>query len=302
VKLAMPSPSARLLLATLLLAWVVWASPGAARAQPTPPAAAAQRAEAKRHVERGLAAQAAGDFDGAIELYKKAYALIPHPELLFNLGQAYRLKGRKTVAIRYYRRYLAADAEGRGAAESTAWVERLTREMKERGEAPEEREREEDDIGDLDPDESSAGERDRVKPEAAPRRRSSEVPDPPEAATGGSSARRNVAVLMGFGAVVSLGAGYVYYERAHDAYAVYKDENMNGGIPGYVATLRERANGFYYRAQGFAVTGVALAGVATYLWITGGPDRSSSSKTARASQLSLTPAPGGASLQLSGSF
>src|SRR5262245_40889355 len=61
---------------------------GAAQAQP---ANAKLRAVAKSYVDAGLAAQSAGDYDTAITFYVKAYDLVPHPTLLFNIAQAHRL-------------------------------------------------------------------------------------------------------------------------------------------------------------------------------------------------------------------
>lgn len=71
---------------------------------------------AKQYVDAGLAAQSAKDYDTAVTLYKKAYELVPHPVLLFNIGQAHRLAGQMDDAVAYYQRYLAADPNGPQAA------------------------------------------------------------------------------------------------------------------------------------------------------------------------------------------
>jgi tetratricopeptide (TPR) repeat protein len=67
---------------------------------------------AKQYVDAALAAQDAKDYDTAIELYQKAYALVPHPVLLFDIAQAHRLAGRVDNAITFYKRYLDADPNG----------------------------------------------------------------------------------------------------------------------------------------------------------------------------------------------
>src|SRR5262249_4158138 len=90
--------------------------------------------QAKRDVKAGLAAQAAGKYDDAIALYKKAYDAVPHPELLFDLGQAYRLKGDFESALVYYRRYLAVAPNGRGAKDAIKWVAQLDKKVKEEAE------------------------------------------------------------------------------------------------------------------------------------------------------------------------
>src|SRR5262245_57508804 len=88
--------------------------------------------QARRDVSAGMTAQTAGHYDEAIALYKKAYAAIPHPEILFNLGQAYRLKGDAETALDYYRRYLAAEPSGRAAGDANRWVTELGKQIADR--------------------------------------------------------------------------------------------------------------------------------------------------------------------------
>jgi tetratricopeptide (TPR) repeat protein len=59
-----------------------------------------------------MAAQSAGDYDVAITFYEKAYELIPHPLLLFNIAQAHRLAGRIEQAETFYQRFLTTDPSG----------------------------------------------------------------------------------------------------------------------------------------------------------------------------------------------
>jgi hypothetical protein len=68
---------------------------GHAQAGPGAPAPAnvGAREAARQLVDEGIAAQDAGDYDTAIARYMRAFALDPHPVLLFNVGQAHRLAG-----------------------------------------------------------------------------------------------------------------------------------------------------------------------------------------------------------------
>lgn len=109
---------------------------------------------AKKHVADGLAAQDAGDFTTAIAEYERAYRLVPHPEILFNLGQAHRLDGQPARALSYYRRYLAIEPDGRVAADAKRWIAELEPIV---GDTPE-------------PDDTLPGER--------PTERTSPLPDP----------------------------------------------------------------------------------------------------------------------------
>jgi tetratricopeptide (TPR) repeat protein len=52
-----------------------------------------------------------GEYDAAIESFMGAYALSNNPGLLFNVAQAYRLKGDCAHARDYYQRYLTAVPE-----------------------------------------------------------------------------------------------------------------------------------------------------------------------------------------------
>lgn len=64
--------------------------------------------EAKELYEQGVSFYRTGDFDNAIESFSKAYARSAEPELLFNIAQAYQLRGPSGCepAARFYNRYL----------------------------------------------------------------------------------------------------------------------------------------------------------------------------------------------------
>jgi tetratricopeptide (TPR) repeat protein len=69
-------------------------------------------ARARLLAARGRAYHAVGDYDGAIASFTAANLVVPSPELLFNLGQAYRLKGDCDNAATMYRRFLASHPDG----------------------------------------------------------------------------------------------------------------------------------------------------------------------------------------------
>ena len=94
-----------------LTATVLLASAGAigrARADD----AADRKARAAQLVEAATVAQRAADYPTAIARLRAAYDLIPHPDLLYNLGQAYRLGDQPWDAIEQYERYLAVEPKG----------------------------------------------------------------------------------------------------------------------------------------------------------------------------------------------
>jgi tetratricopeptide (TPR) repeat protein len=95
---------------SLLLVFVLALTAEGASAQkpPTPP----QRKAAKAHFDQGRAFYDAGAWSDAVREYEQAFAIVPLPELLFNIGQAYRMHGDKLKAIEAYRRYLDRMPDG----------------------------------------------------------------------------------------------------------------------------------------------------------------------------------------------
>jgi len=87
------------------------------------------KARANDHVNSALAAEADGRYDDAISDFKAAYELVPHPELLFDLGLAFRRSGGQREAVRYFRQYLAVDEHGYMADEARRLIGVLEREL-----------------------------------------------------------------------------------------------------------------------------------------------------------------------------
>jgi tetratricopeptide (TPR) repeat protein len=96
-----------------------------ARVHGDPAPAADKRALARQYVEAGLAAQRAGDYDTAVTMYQKAYQLVQHPVLIFNIAQAHRLAGRGKEALTLYRRYVAEAPEGDEASTAREFIAEL---------------------------------------------------------------------------------------------------------------------------------------------------------------------------------
>lgn len=89
----------RVLLRAAALVFFLLAAPSLAAAQTDTERAAAL-------FERGIAAYSAGNFDEAARLLAEADALVPSPELAFNLGRVYERMGDTANAITMFRRYL----------------------------------------------------------------------------------------------------------------------------------------------------------------------------------------------------
>ncbi|HEX2876810.1 MAG TPA: PEGA domain-containing protein [Polyangiaceae bacterium] len=64
--------------------------------------------EASAHFQRGLSLADSGDLDRAIAEFEIAHRTSPHPDVLFNLAQAYSAVGRSVDATRALEQYLAS--------------------------------------------------------------------------------------------------------------------------------------------------------------------------------------------------
>lgn len=118
-------------LATLLVASTsALAQPAPQPPQPQPQPAAdtdAKKAEAKALYEKGLGHYNLGEWDLAIDAFRKAYAISSAPGLLFNIGQSFRLKKDYEQALYFYGTYLRLKPD----ASNRADVEARMKEMEE---------------------------------------------------------------------------------------------------------------------------------------------------------------------------
>ncbi|MDB5215813.1 MAG: TonB-dependent receptor, partial [Myxococcaceae bacterium] len=72
----------------------------------TTPAFADARTEARSHFKKGMDEITAGKYDDGIAELQKAYQLLPHPNVLYNIARAYAEAGDLEEAITYFRKYL----------------------------------------------------------------------------------------------------------------------------------------------------------------------------------------------------
>jgi tetratricopeptide (TPR) repeat protein len=101
-----------------------------ARAQTSPGADTERRSQARELYDEGQEHYRRGLYEQAIARYKQAYALVPAPELLFNIAQAYRLEGGHCAdALHFYQEFRDADpaaAERANVADAIADMERCS--------------------------------------------------------------------------------------------------------------------------------------------------------------------------------
>src|SRR4051812_37422392 len=64
------------------------------------------RTEARGHFKRGMDAISNGRYEEGIAQLQKAYEILPHPNVLYNIARAYAESGDLENAVVFYRRYL----------------------------------------------------------------------------------------------------------------------------------------------------------------------------------------------------
>src|SRR6266446_2760058 len=74
-----------------------------------PAALADARSDAKRHFREGMSLIGAGQIERGIAELKQAYAIKPHPDVLYDIAKAYVDLGDIPEALDYFRQYVATD-------------------------------------------------------------------------------------------------------------------------------------------------------------------------------------------------
>ncbi len=109
----------RRVIASAIVCASLWLSPRA-DAQPS-----GDKAKAKELYIRGNTQYNLGRWKEAIDLFTQAYEAYDNPDLLFNIGQAYRQDGNCSKAIFFYKRYLGLKPGAANRAEVEGFIAKL---------------------------------------------------------------------------------------------------------------------------------------------------------------------------------
>jgi tetratricopeptide (TPR) repeat protein len=74
----------------------------------------AARVEAKKHFRSGMSLIAQGQTERGVAELKQAYAIKPHPDILYNIARAYLDDGNVREALVWFRKYAATNPKDRG--------------------------------------------------------------------------------------------------------------------------------------------------------------------------------------------
>ena len=112
-----------------LLCAVVLCASTVAIAQPA--ADDAKKADARSLYEEGLKHYNLGEYDAAIDAFKKAYAISSAPGLLFNIAQSYRLKKDYEQASNFYLTYLRLKPDAPNRADVEQRIDEMNKLLEE---------------------------------------------------------------------------------------------------------------------------------------------------------------------------
>jgi tetratricopeptide (TPR) repeat protein len=89
--------------------------------------AAEKKKQANERYQRAMTHYNLGEFDEAIAEFKAAYEISQAPELLFNIGQAFRLKEDYKQALFFYDTYLRLRPDAKNRADVEKWIAEMKR-------------------------------------------------------------------------------------------------------------------------------------------------------------------------------
>ncbi|MBX3206282.1 MAG: TonB-dependent receptor [Labilithrix sp.] len=97
------------------------------------PALADARTEARAHFKKGMEAISAGKYDDGISELEKAYEILPHPNVLYNIARAHAEAGNLDKAVETFKKYLETNPPDRD--ETLAVLKSLEAKIRERDKA-----------------------------------------------------------------------------------------------------------------------------------------------------------------------
>jgi len=277
--------------ATALLASFLAASP--ALAEPKGPSEK-DKQFASELVKKAIARSQAGDHAAAIEIYLQAFALVPNPLLLPNIGAEFQQSGKPQEALHYFCMYLERDPEGTNATFATSKAKALqiqlgnknvddddvcappkppkrVKEPREPVKEPRESVKE--------PRESVKESREPVKDASARQPLDEDTASP---GVGSSSKLKYVGLAVGLAGLGAVIIGSYDGIQAKNISDQLTNHPQNTPWPDNVKDLQRRGQAYENLQIGFLVGGVALATTGVILYFVGRSDESprrSSDKT-----------------------
>lgn len=238
----------RRVLATVLVTALVTAP---AVAQPPPAPTPQQKQAAGDLTKQAIAKSQDGDHERAIELYLKAFEIVPLPVLLSNVGAEYQKLKKPVEALKYFCMYLEKDPTGASATFARAQAKLIQLEQ-----------------GNKDVTDATAC--DPPKPPEPDPQPVVEQPQPQPTATSSSSDRgkglRIGGLAVGGAGLVSMGLGIYFGLKAKDISDQISNHDMNMMWPDNIQDLEDEGQAHENKQIVLMIAGGALVatGVALY--------------------------------------
>jgi tetratricopeptide (TPR) repeat protein len=267
------------LVATTVVALSVVLAPARSSARVAPDAAAAAGAETPDALSTSaVEAFRAGEYDKAIDLFERAYALDPQPNYLFNIGRVYEEKGDLEKAVENYQKFVkqpGVDIEAREAATERLKVLRRT-------------------LAELKDDEPTPGPK--VEPGV-------DEPTPTEEA---AAARKRKLRIAGY-SLLGVGGGALVIGAVFGGLAIGKSNDAkNAAFVDDQLALRKEAKGRAVVGDGLLITGGVLAATGLVLVLVtlgkGKKDKGAAAKASRRPMVSPAVGRWGAGVSFAGRF
>lgn len=218
--------------------------------EPTESSDASGMAKAKSHFFQAKNYEEAGQFVAAAEEYLKAYELYQDPEFWYNAGLMHKMAGNNKLAVKYFRKYLTENPNGRVAEAAKATIEELKPKLDEDEPAEEQRAEAA----------SAEGEGKESKAEPAP-----SEPADAEVATSNDTLKL-AGIITGGAGILSLGVGVYFGLDASSSQSDLETLRDSGGTydQGLVDS-RDSSATMFYVFSGVGVAAIAAGGVLYFL-------------------------------------
>lgn len=237
--------------ATALLASFLAASP--ALADPKGPTEK-DKQFAGELVKKAIARSQAGDHAAAIEIYLQAFAMVPNPLLLPNIGAEFQQSGKPQEALHYFCLYLEKDPGGTNATFATSKARALQIQLGNK------------DVDDDDvcaapkppPRRPNKGPNKELIKEPGPSPRPSPIEDTaPDTTSSGNSTLKYVGLGAGIAGLVALGVGTYDGIQAKNISDQLTNHPQNTPWPDNIKDLQKQGQ----RAENYQVIGLIAGGV-----------------------------------------
>lgn len=268
----------RRILATVMASMLI---AGTVAAQPAP--TDTQKQQAGDLTKKAIAKSQAGDHENAIELYLEAYAIVPLPVLLSNVGAEYQKLGKPVESLKYFCMYLDKDPTGQSATYATAQAKTLQIELGNTGVADTDVCRPQKPVEPVTPDPVVEA----PKPAA-----------PQEASADGGKTLRLAGLGIGGAGVVALGLGVYFGLQAKNISDEISNHPMTEQWREDIRALEDKGQSHENKQIAFMVAGGALVATGTVLFMIGRSKQSSENSVA----VTPTASPDGMGLVVSGAF